>query len=304
MALKLRFTRNNAWICAAAVALATLAVVLPNAKPFVHRIDLDFLHERLQDAYGQIFTDEDWAKAVPLPTKLDQSWLSTTPQGEPFYIAHALGASGTALENTYTAFAAAAAAGFRLYEVDISTDGKGRLRCHHGPTPPAAFDKSHSCTFDRLLPMIDAVDGWVVLDIKSEFEPTAEKILQVAKSLKLERRVIFQLYYARQLAWFAAAARNAPLPMPVITAYSSKRSANHIIRNAQRLGARVVTIPTEKLTALETVPPGLLLFTHPVHSCSDWKILRHDIKIDGMYATTNMKDAGCKQSSAAPAAGH
>lgn len=277
------------------LALAIAPFVAHFAKPVVRDIDLRFFHERLKDTVGRLFTKEDWQKATALSNKEDDRWLVESKKaGHLIYIAHALGGSGTSAGNTLPALTVARAKGYRLFEVDISLDKQQRLRCHHGPEEPGPFDEKSSCTFDRLLPMVEQADGWVVADIKTDFYKTAGKMLKVAQDQGLEHRLIFQLYHSDQLAWFEKMSATTPLPTPIVTVYDSKRSANHIMRAARGLGIQALTVPTEKLDSLEFVDPKLILLTHPIHSCADWEAVRADVRIDGIYSSTAVDLPACK----------
>jgi glycerophosphoryl diester phosphodiesterase len=280
----------------ATIALAVILVMAPFAKPVIRKLDLEFFHEQLKDAVGRLTSNEDWNKVVPLRSNTDTRWLAQAKSsGSLIYIAHALGGSGTATGNTLPAFEAARAKGYRLFEVDISLDEQGRLRCHHGPELAPSFDEKSSCTFERLLPMVDQVDGWVVVDIKTDFYKTAEKILQAAQERRMTQRLIFQLYHSDQLAWFEKMAAMTRLPTPIVTVYDSKRSANHIIQYARAIGIQALTIPTEKLDSLGYIDPAITLLTHPIHSCADWEAIRPDLKIGGIYASISVNLSTCKK---------
>jgi hypothetical protein len=295
-ALFARFRMLIRKIAIAAIALVVITVFATHsAKPVLRDIDLRFFHEELKDTLGRFTSHEDWQRATPLRKREDSRWLVEAKKANHLInVAHALGGSGSSAGNTLPAFAVAKAEGYRLFEVDISLDEQSRLRCHHGPEEPPAFDEASSCTFDRLLPMVDKADGWVVADIKTDFYQTAEKMLQVAREQGLSHRLIFQLYHSDQLAWFEKVSAATTLATPIVTVYDSKRSANHIMKVASALGIQVLTIPTEKLDSLQFVDPKLTLLTHPIHSCSDWEAIRPDVRIDGIYSSTAVDLRRCK----------
>jgi hypothetical protein len=205
-----------------------------------------------------------------------------------------LGRSAGPTANTYAAFEEAKRRGFRLFEVDISLDDEGRLRCHHGPEPIPPYDPASSCTLDRLLPLIDRANGWIILDIKTDFYPTAEKILEVAGSKGLSHRLVFQLYRPDELRWFGEMAKATPLPQPIVTVYNSRRSANHIASHAASLRIEVLTVPADKINSLTLTNKGFSLFTHPVHDCADWERIRPDIPVEGIYAVQSTDISKCQ----------
>ena len=156
-------------------------------------------------------------------------------------IAHALGEATGDGANTLPAMSRAHTLGFRIFEVDLSLDA-GIVRCHHGPESPAPW-QSGECRLENLLDALPS-DSWLVLDIKTDFRTTGAEVLEIARLKGKARQLVFQLYRPAQLALFNAWQNASPeLPGPLITAYRSYRSVNHVARHAARVGVPVLTMP-------------------------------------------------------------
>lgn len=115
---KIRLIPTN-WKSPKFVIALSLIVALFLIKSAIRWIDLNYYNENIYDTWGAITTNEDWSKAQPLPKNLDKSWLASGKKGNIYYIAHALGGSGTLTANTYTAFEVSKDRGFKLYEVEF-----------------------------------------------------------------------------------------------------------------------------------------------------------------------------------------
>jgi hypothetical protein len=187
-------------------------------------------------------------------------------------IAHALGASGLPQANRLQAFQASLADGFRHFEVDIWLDDQRHLRCHHGNSeagsPPLLT--AGDCTLETLLPLLVAAQGWLVLDIKTDFEATGRRIVDLLRGQLAARQVVFQLYRPAHLALFADWAAELPLPAPIVTVYAAHRGVQHIADHLRALNVQVLTLPLDKTGALLTKPAGVALLVHPVHDCAAW----------------------------------
>jgi glycerophosphoryl diester phosphodiesterase len=272
--------------------LIAAALLAPIAARTLRWIDIHWLHESLKDTWGQWTSDEDWATLSPLPPNLSTQWLASPRLNGLLPIAHALGASGAPNANTLQAFQDAAAQGFKLFEVDLQVDTEGRLRCHHGPESLPAFNPQSSCTLDRLLPWVRAANAWLVLDIKNDFEGTANRVAEVVRANGGADRVVFQLYRPKDVIWFQRTAPQLGLPAPIVTAYVSRRSINHIAAQAHRIGLHALTLPVFKLPSLASKPSGVQLLVHPVHDCDDWRDAR-PYGVQGIYTLTRTHLEAC-----------
>jgi hypothetical protein len=189
----------------------------------------------------------------------------------PWRIAHAFGASGRPQANSLAALVASLVAGLTLFEVDLWLDPQGRIRCFHGddqghaPPPFAAGD----CTFDTLLPQLAAAPGWLVLDIKTDFEATGRRIVDALRGQAVARQVVFQLYQPAHLALFSAWAAEAPFAAPIVTVYAAHRGVQHIANALQTLNVHALTLPLDKRHLLDQRPSAVALLVHPVHNCED-----------------------------------
>ncbi len=209
-------------------------------------------------------------------------------------IAHALGASGSPEADTLSAFAQSRAEGFLLFEVDVWLDSAGRLRCFHGPddgaestfNPPPL--QASDCTLDSLLKSLAEGPGWLVLDIKTDFERTGARIVERLRGDDLARRVVFQLYRPAHLALFAAWATAVPLPAPIVTVYAAHRGVQHIADQLPMLGVRALTLPLPRAAALQHRPTGVVVLMHPVHDCAA-QLEARLAGADGIYTLSGMR---------------
>jgi len=260
-------------VVAAGALLLLLGLARTPMMAAVRWVDRTLLQERLMDTLAMWRGEEDWSRPASLRDPQDYRW---TAGERPLRIGHALGESGSATANTLGAMQRGLAAGLRLFEVDLVLEA-GELICQHDPgLRNAAAD---GCTLDRLLAALPS-DAWLVLDMKTDFEPTGTAALRVAQQAGRVDRIIFQLYAPSQVGQFAAWQASHPtLPGPVLTTYLAHRSLDHILTQAHRLGIRAVTLPTARVPALPEDRRGALVFVHPVHDCAEVPQAR----IDGQY---------------------
>lgn len=259
-----------------AIVLAAAAVAGFSALRWADR---SLLNEQLKDWWGQIRYAEDWSSSAALP-KLDYTWLDTASR--PILVAHALGEAGLAGQNTLGALQRSVERGLRLLEVDIWLDKAGRLRCHHGPTPPTDYVPG-DCQLPEALRAAAQAQAWLVLDVKTDFEETGEAIVrQLQGDPTAIKRLIFQLYKPSDIPLFTAWATRLDLPGPIVTAHRARRSLQHVAQHTSRLGIRVLTFPLHRSDALGKRPPGLVLLVHPVHDCPAAAEASR-VPADGMY---------------------
>lgn len=272
------------------LALAMLLVVslaVPSGrtriKALVHDADVNWFAERLQDAWGDFVLHEDWGHLPTLRHPQDYAWLDDAGLF-PVRIAHALGDSGGPEANSVAAMQRAVAAGMRLLEVDLSLEAGGELRCTHDPGTPRAMQ---ACTFESLMTALPA-GVWVVLDIKSDFAVTGERVVQALRANGHAKQVVFQLYRPEDVALFERWQAELDLPGPIVTAYLSHRSVDTVARESARLGVRAFTLPMWRLAAFSHRPAALSVFIHPVHDCEAWYEAQA-ARARGIYTRTDVR---------------
>jgi hypothetical protein len=264
------------------VAAMCLAPVRAWVKATVHDVDSTWFDERLQDAWGRA-SGEDWNRVPALRQPQDYAWLDGAG-ATPVRIAHALGNSGDAEANSVGAMLRAESAGIRLFEVDLSLEPGGVLRCAHDPGTPAP---ASACTFESLMAALPP-DAWVVLDIKSDFAAAGERVVQVLRDDGKAQQVIFQLYRPEDVVLFATWQHQQALPGPIVTAYLSHRSVNTVSREAARIGVRAFTLPVWRVAAFSRRPADEAFFIHPVHDCHAWDVARK-AGARGIYVRTEVR---------------
>ena len=257
---------------------------------FYRWIDTNLFNERMKDLSGRFLFREDWSEISFAKEKFDYSWLGDE---EPILIAHALGAPGLPSQNTLSEMAAISTNGLRFMEVDLWLDDKGKIRCHHGPDRPSQFKKG-DCTFEEALDLAKNRNLWLVLDIKTDFKQTGEEIFKRVNKHD-SKRIIFQLYRPEHAKAFRKWHQLKPFAGPIITLYLARRSANHVQEKLLGSSFEVLTVPTNRLGAVNFQQKQVKILTHPVHNCEKFHDLKK-YKLDGLYVTNRISQeikAGC-----------
>lgn len=254
-------------------------------KQQLHEIDQRLFHEALKDALGSLVAQEDWSTAAPLAPSQDYAWLADQSRMIP--IAHGLGEISGQL-NSLSALRRSVAAGFDFFEVDLWLDNDG-LHCFHGPGRPPSIQEN-DCTLDTLLVALPA-HAWLVLDVKTDFEATGNKVVEALRVHGQASHVIFQLYKPEHFDIFRRWQATLPLPGPIVTAYLSRRSANTVASGAVRAGVRAFTLPLDRLDGFSRRPAGLAVLVHPVDDCPSLERARIE-GVRGVYMENNLGCAG------------
>lgn len=241
-----------------------LLLVSPAGRVWLHDADVRWTHEALKEVRHQLVRGEDW-RVEPLPADLDYRWSSTAVR--PLRVAHALGGAGTPRANTLMALEEATQGGHRLVEVDLWLDPDGRLRCHHGPEQPPPF-ASGDCEFSQVLERVIAVDGHVILDIKTDFKATGDRAMEVIATDARAAHVVTQLYEPGHVAQFIGWHKQLALAGPLITAYRSRRAVDRLLEASEALGVKVLVLPVNRLPALSRHRPSVQVMVHPVSDCT------------------------------------
>lgn len=233
-----------------------------------------------REAWGRWVKREDWS-SVPPASGYDFGWLD---KPYPLRIAHALGESKSAGQNSLSAAESSIAAGFVLLEVDVWRDAQGRLWCRHGADPSDESNEhvgARECELAELLSLIRRRPGVrLVPDIKSDFESTAVALILSAASQGLADRLVMQLYEPDHLRLFEAWHRRWPLPGPIVTTYRARRPIWRIEQAIQSLGYRAIALPYDDLAFVDPPPEGFHLLIHPVHDCARQReLLRQGLDI-------------------------
>lgn len=255
-------------------------------KPIVHKLDNSFLSEHLLDLYGVFVKKQDWTTAEPLLREMNYEWLKLDQNLSFLRVAHALG--HVPQRDTEDALLNSLGEGFQVMEVDLWLDQDGYLRCHHGPDLPTTYVKG-DCLFSTLLQYSNINNFYLILDIKSNFVATGNKIISELQGQNSAKNIIFQLYLPEHLRIFNKWSKQSPLLAgPIVTSYNSHRSLNHILSNLSRLKIRAFAFPLDRINALTiTRPTDIILFTHPVHDCTSLKTAK-DEKIRGIYRSSTL----------------
>lgn len=254
----------------------------------LHHVDQNYLGESLKEVTALFKSEEDWsALSVAKGQSFDYRWLSLSP--DLIKIAHRLGDYDN--PNTLTAFQNSRNEGFIFFEVDLWLDATGVLRCYHGPKKPGPL-KSGSCTFQRLIDFLH--DGeYVILDIKTDFLKTSTAILKHVENNPYSQQIIFHLYLPEHVEHFSHWAKSYQLAGPIVAAYKSSRSVNHIYHGIGTTGLRAFAFPIDRLPAFNADSKSeIMWFIHPVRSCSEMNMARkmsEATQLKGIYVKNSLK---------------
>lgn len=258
-------------------SLATLVMVLvliawaSAGRHAVKRLDADFLGGVIVDTYSYWRTGEDWSNTPILPAGLDYTWANADASGA-IRVAHALGGWGRPHEqDTMSALRRSLAAGMTIVEVDLSLAEDGILYCFHGPGEPTAelLHAPDRCDLAAILMEMRETQFTLVVDLKSDFDASVEIVRRQVRAAGLSHRIVFQLYQPSDIARFAAMADDR-FAGPIVTVYRSFRGGRHLRPHLERIGARVITVPVERMFefGVSSLPLSVLL-THPIQSCAE-----------------------------------
>lgn len=247
--------------------------------------DINFFQEKIKDISGVWIFQENWSDVAKLDGELDYSWLNSA--AKPVLIAHALGASGAPSQNTLAEMNKSIDKGLRLMEIDLWLDENSVLRCHHGPGQPEKF-KNGDCRFEDALELAVKSDSRLILDIKTDFTKTGNILVERVNSLHASR-VIFQLYKPEQIQQFSKWHQTKPFAGPIVTLYLARRSVNHVYESVIPLGIKALTIPIQRLPALNYGYRDITVLTHPVHDCEAF-LAAEKVGVEGFYVTSSIVD--------------
>lgn len=255
---------------------------------FFRWLDYKFFDERIKDYVGAIYFKEDW-NATPVINA--ESWGNRIEQRE-LYVAHALGGSGESNDNSFEALDTAIQLGFNIFEVDIWLDSDGKLRCHHGPGLPPK-ETVNSCTYNGLIKKIEKNNFILILDIKTDFKSTGDLLVKQTP-FEVSKNVVFQLYEPKHFSYFIDWQRSKKFPFPLVTLYRSKRSIKHVLTALNKKGVTSFVVPSKLLNNIDK-SSNLTLFTHPVHSCSQYLVAREKSVVGFFINNSIFKDVknGC-----------
>jgi hypothetical protein len=245
--------------------------------------DINFCQEKIKDIYGAWIFQEKWSEITKIDGELDYSWLNSADK--PLLIAHALGASGAPGQNTLAEMNKSIYKGLSLMEIDLWLDENNVLRCHHGPDQPEKFKKG-DCIFEDALALAVKSESWLILDIKTDFTKTGDFLVERVNSEQASR-VIFQLYKPKHIEQFSKWNSTKPFGGPIVTLYLARRSVNHVYESVSPLGIRALTIPVQRLPALDNGHREVKVLTHPIHDC-DAFLAAEKVGVEGFYVTSSI----------------
>lgn len=282
------------FICIIITALFVIEIgaVQEQIKAKIVSIDLLFFNERIRDSWNKKVHNEDWDTLTPLPSNLDDSWITQSTKENVTLIAHALGESNTASANSLRAFERSLNR-FKLLEVDLVLDLSGEIYCRHDLIPSALLKDSAPCTLEKLiLQIIEVNDSWIIIDVKSDLNESFEAIFSVIKHYEALDKFIFQIYTDENFKWFNNKALDFEMNTPIVSVYKSKRSANYLLSRRKELNIQAIAVPSYKLKSLNEANLEGRIFVHPIHSCDDWDYIKA-YPVSGIFVTNSFYDRSC-----------
>lgn len=280
-----------------AIVAVCISLVAPLSKQIFRYIDINYCGEYFKDSFWRhVAPEESWG-VLPSEEHFDQRWLKETRNSFGVYrVAHALGGAGDErFANTIQAFNKSVNGGFRLFEVDISMDEKGNLWCRHELDRHHDLSLGPECRLESLLSRVDRIDGWLILDIKTDFVMTATRVFKVAQKFNLFNRLIFQLYSPDDVTAFTRMTKGQVVPEPIVTLYRSKRSGNYFINIARSHNIKVMAMDRFRINSLsDGAGENVTIFTHPVPTCLSWNTIRRGIYVRGAYSVSDLNINSCK----------
>jgi len=210
-------------------------------------------------------------------------------------VAHGLAPRGHEIDDTEEDFIESLARGYMIFEVDIVLTQDGNLICYHSEVKnelekmtlyefrdKVKANSRTPCDFNSLVRWAKThTDIKFILDVKTPFRPSYERIIDDLKGTGVERSFIPQIYNFQDLPWLAN--KNVFVSY-IFTAYRSYLPTEEIIRRSRRAGIGVVTLPIWRLKSLRTLPKDLLVFVHPVDNIEFANSLR-SMGVRGIYTS-------------------
>lgn len=250
-------------------------------------VDRYFLNETLKEAVALSKNDEDWSALCAVKGRnYDYRWLLQS--SGLIKIAHRLGEYDN--PNTLAAFQNSRAKGFSFFEVDLWLDENDVIRCHHGPEKPTPL-KEGSCTFDRLVNFLGDSE-YVLLDIKTDFFKTSAAILIHLENNPYSKQVIFQLNLPGHVEQFSRWVENYQLAGPIVAAYRSSRSLNHVYNGIDKTGIKVFAFSIDRIPAFTGDRNGEIeRFIYPVRDCTEMRMAKKMARLGqlkGIYVQNSL----------------
>lgn len=253
------------------VAGVGLACGIFVGRPLIRKLDAAWFGYTITDAYVRMKGSEDWSAVMRLRSGLDFRWARPDGSGT-IRIAHALGAWRSDHDrDTVAALHQSLAKGFRIAEVDLALGSDEQLHCYHGADGQdvrvPASQVGGLCTLDMLIGELRMSPFTLVLDLKSNFKSSAA-IVAARVPPDLRHRIVFQLYSPNDIATFNRLPRG--FAGPIVTLYRSLRTVHHLDPILARIGARIVTVPFERIGEFGKwgTRDGRILLTHPIEDCA------------------------------------
>lgn len=259
--------------------LVAVALGRPDVKERILTFDERYLDNLIWNAAHPLRAPS--LPAVPGPAASAYDWV---PKARFFPIAHALGSSDTGSMNSIGAFDRSYAAGFRLFEVDLSLTPDNQLICRHGDSDQDSFTSADyaqerqgkpGCTFPDIVAAARAhPDAHFILDVKNRFDDAYRLIRGEIGTPALGRSFIPQLYEFSELPQFRA---DSFFAGPIFTSYKSRLNTREVMHYARAYDVRVVTLADWRINRLWPGDPLLrsaIVLGHPMDTQAGARLWR------------------------------
>ena len=262
--------------------LLIMAIIVPNK--FIKEIDEEYFDSNVRNFYGYYIKKEHWdLKDI----NFEQNNILKYSKNNFINIAHGLGARNTNNENTYEALSISLSQGFKFFEVDIFLDLDGNLNCSHDNTEFKTL-----CNLEDLLRKVHTKKSYLIIDIKSEFSKTFNRIIQRSRlnNDPMWSSLILQIYMPDQLEYYYKSKEHKRFfNPPIISTYKSNRKISDICKELLNTGIDTIAISSNKAKVNARSCKKYNILIHPVQSCLE--ITKFD-NVNGIF--TNSETKSCQ----------
>jgi len=275
------------------IALITLdpAILWKNMKVQLYAADETVFGGTLSSVRRNLFCDPDRVVLAQKPKYINAyEWL---PSNKLFSIAHGLGPSIPSGNNTLETFQKGMAAGFNIFEVDITLTTDGELVCYHGTDGEdlellsvrkfiqmANKNNFYPLRFRDLIELSKKhPDIYFILDVKNKFIESYEIMDNLLKDNKIKSHFIPQVYHFNNMIWFI---KHPGWGGVVFTSYQSRLTTADIFFYARLFSISVVTLTLERISTCKDLPTDIVILAHPVNDPDTVKEL-HNKGVRGIY---------------------
>lgn len=243
-------------------------------KHRVYAEDETVLGDILSSVRRYITYDPDRNVSMPISKYINSyEWL---PSSKLFAIAHRLGPVMNSGDNTLDTFNKGIAAGFNIFEVDISLTTDGELVCYHGTdTTDLKFlslnkfmqmaddNNQTALQFNDLIKLSAKYPNiYFLLDVKNQFTESYEIMDNLLAGNNRKNHFIPQVYHFNKMKWFI---EHPGWGGVIFSSYISRLTTADIFYYSRLFNISAVTLTLERVAGIKKLPTDLVILTHSVN---------------------------------------